>query len=286
VIKYLRSDTRKVAQSSILAERAFKARDYAGGERLFRESHQAAARMPDRIRNRAEAEIAIGRGHSLYRLGRLAEAEDQLRAGIPKLHATRPGTGHPLLAHAYMLWGDLCLDSGRYAEAETHHRKALEVDEGIGNLAMVAFDSQRLAHALILQSRREEAAAVLERCAEIETRIVHEQLVRQGKDPGTQQIISMSLPDIHFCHQSRPTPLMNRSVIVSTNSRRARLTVSTPSSCPCQRSHGRHRQPLRRRLQREPPPLLRFDVVARALRPPRRHSCRRAVLPPCSLARY
>ena len=66
---------------------------------------------------------------------------------------------------------------------------------------MVAFDSQRLGHALIVQSRRDEAAAVLEHCAEIETRIVHEQLVREGKDPGTKQIISMSLPDIHFCRE-------------------------------------------------------------------------------------
>jgi len=80
---------------------------------------------------------------------------------------------------------DLCLDSGRYPEAEVHYRKALATDEGTGKLAMVAFDSQRLCHALIVPSRRDEAAAVLEHCAEIETRIVHEPLVRPGKDPGT-----------------------------------------------------------------------------------------------------
>jgi tetratricopeptide (TPR) repeat protein len=80
-----------------------------------------------------------------------------------------------------MLWGDLCLDAGRYAEAEARYRKALEVNEGIGNRAMVTFDSQRLAHVLILQSRRDEAAIVLEHCAELETSIVHEQLVHWEK---------------------------------------------------------------------------------------------------------
>ena len=90
VIMYLRSDTRKTAQSSILAERAFKARDYAGAERLFRECHQTAARLPERVRNRCEGEISIDWGHSLYRLGRLADAEDRLRS--PPFPDCRPPT--------------------------------------------------------------------------------------------------------------------------------------------------------------------------------------------------
>jgi tetratricopeptide (TPR) repeat protein len=200
VFAYWNSTARKVAAVSVLAERAFNSKDWPSAERLLRETHARAGQWKEPGRSRIQGDAALRWGVAVYRQGKMREAEDLFRQAASKLGVSFPA-GHPVTAQAYLMWGDLCVDEERYPEAEGHYRKALETDERTGNLAMMIFDLQRLGDALIRQSRRAEAEEVIERAIALETRVVHEQLRRSGKDPGTCNVVSMSMPDLYFCRQ-------------------------------------------------------------------------------------
>lgn len=194
------SPTRKASTLSLLAERELKRRNWQAAERLLRDSLEIAQRMGEPGRSRAQALIEIEYAESVYRQGRLREAEDLLRKGVAKGGACYP-KGHAFVQNGYLRWGDLCIDEQRYSEAESHYRKALAGDEHTGNKAMTIFDLQRLGDALIRQQRREEAREVIERAIALETEVAHEQLVREGKNPGEFVVTSMSMPDLYFCRE-------------------------------------------------------------------------------------
>ena len=128
----------------------------------------------------------------------MREADDQFRQGFSH---TRAADTHPEMRPAYLIWGDLCTDQGRHPEAEQHYRTALAGEEQIGNLAGMIFDLQRLGDSLIRQERRDEAEEVINRAIVLETQVVHQQMAREGKNPGQHRVISWSLPDLHFCRQ-------------------------------------------------------------------------------------
>jgi len=63
------------------------------------------------------------------------------------------------------------------------------------------FDLQRLADSLIRQNRRTEAEEIINQAIQLETRVVHQQMLREGKDPAKHHVISWSLPDLRFCRE-------------------------------------------------------------------------------------
>ena len=200
IVIFWNSPTRETSTLTLLAERELKQRDWQAAERLFRQGLEIAQAMREPGRSRAQALIEIECAQSLYRQGRVREAEDLLRKGLAKAGTCYP-QGHALAQNGYVTWGDLCVDEQRYSEAESHYRKALEGDEHIGNTAMAIFDLQRLGDVLIRQQRRDEAREVIERAIALETSVVHQQLQREGKNAGEFVITSMSMPDLHFCRE-------------------------------------------------------------------------------------
>ena len=198
VLLFVGMPTRRAIALTIAAQRACKRRDYQTAARNFRDAHATAGKLREPKKSLIESQIEIAWATLLYRQSKLAEAEDMLRRGFSR---TRTAGCYPRMKPAYVVWGDLCVDQGRHIEAEGHFRTALEGEEQIGNKAGMIFDLQRLGDSLIRQGRREEAEEVLNRAIVLETEVVHAQMARQGKEPGTQRIIAWSLPDLHFCRE-------------------------------------------------------------------------------------
>jgi tetratricopeptide (TPR) repeat protein len=166
--------------------------------KFYRESHDMAAGLHEPLKSKVQSQIEIEWASLLHRQGKMREAEALFRQGFSKANVTCRRE-HIVVYQGYLCWGDLCADEGRHHDAELQYRKALEGDEKSENLAGMIFDLQRLADSLIRQERREEAEEVIQRAIALETRVIHEQLVRQGKNPAQHPVISMSLPDLHFC---------------------------------------------------------------------------------------
>jgi tetratricopeptide (TPR) repeat protein len=195
---FVRTPMRRTLALTFAAQRACKRKDFAAAARLCRESHEAAGKLREPHKSLIQAKIEIHWATVLYRQGKMGEAEDLFRRGFS--HTQAAGC-YPEMKPAYLVWGDLCTDEGRHPEAERHYRMALQGEEQTGNLAMMIFDLQRLGDSLIRQGRRDEAEEVINRAMVLETRVVHEQMARQGKNPGEHRVISWSLPDLHFCRE-------------------------------------------------------------------------------------
>lgn len=199
IFAFLNSPKRKAIALSFSAMHAHRRRDWVAAGRFYRESHDAASKLKEPGKSRLESQIEIQWAGVLHRQGKLREAEDLIRRGLSKAKAARIREFE--IAQGYLCWGDVCADEGRYREAEDHYRKALEGDERGGNLAGTIFDLQRLGDSLIHQERRVEAEEILSRAMVLETQVVHAQLANEGKNPAQHPVISMSLPDVHFCRE-------------------------------------------------------------------------------------
>jgi tetratricopeptide (TPR) repeat protein len=198
LLLFVGTPTRRAIALTIAAQRACKRKDFEGAARCFRDAHATAGKLTEPKKSLIESQIEIAWATLLYRQGKISEAEEMLRRGFSR---TRAAGCHPRMKPAYLVWGDLCTDEGRHIEAEGHYRTALEGEEQIGNKAGMIFDLQRLGDSLIRQERREEAEEVLNRAITLETQVVHEQMMREGKDPGQHRVISWSLPDLYFCRE-------------------------------------------------------------------------------------
>jgi tetratricopeptide (TPR) repeat protein len=195
---FISRPARMVRSTIVLAERTRRKMDWPAAARHFRAAHAEAGRLKEPLKSQVESELEIQWAGVLYRQGEMGEAEDLLRRGLVKArcHLSQESG---FLMHGELYWGDLCTDAGRHGEAEQHYRKALEGDEQRGNLAGMVFALQKLGDSLICQQRRSDAESEIRRAIDIETRVVHEQLSRDGKDPADQPIISMNQPDLYFC---------------------------------------------------------------------------------------
>ena len=188
-----------VATAVALAKAGARARDrkdWPAVVKFCREAHAVAEQLAEPVKTKLEAPIEIEWAAALYRLGRMSEAEELFRRGFSRARATgMDGAQNP----AYLIWGDLCADEGRHPEAEQHYRTALEGAERAGNLGMMIFDLQRIGDSLVRQGRTSEAEEVINRAIALETRVVHEQMIREGKNPAEHHVISWSMPDLLFC---------------------------------------------------------------------------------------
>jgi tetratricopeptide (TPR) repeat protein len=90
------------------------------------------------------------------------------------------------------------MDRGDYATAQQYLQKAIVQREKTGNQGWMIMELQTLGDVLLRQQKFDEAEQILIRANDTEKRVTHESLVRQGKDPGSMVIISMSQPDVYF----------------------------------------------------------------------------------------
>jgi tetratricopeptide (TPR) repeat protein len=197
---YISRPDRMIRSTIVLAERTCRKMDWQDAAKSYRVAHAVAGRLKEPVKSQVESQIEIQWAGVLYRQGQMGEAEDLLRRGLVKARChLSPESGFLMQGELY--WGDLCTDMGRHGEAEQHYRKAHEGDEQRGNLAGVVFALQKLGDSLICQERRGDAESEIRRAIDIETRVVHEQLRRDGKDPAEHPIISMNQPDLYFCRE-------------------------------------------------------------------------------------
>ncbi|MCC6364226.1 MAG: tetratricopeptide repeat protein [Bryobacterales bacterium] len=176
---------------------AFDRRDWLDAERHCRVCLSIAMMLEEPARAMYEGHSLMQLAHALYRLGRMREAESTLRQALPRLRASFTG-GHPGISAGHALWGDLCMDQGRYPEAEQQYERAVAADEQIGNIGMMIFALQRLGEVLIQQARWNDAEEVIDRCVKLEVQVLRDELRRTGEQPDGSQILSMSLPDLYF----------------------------------------------------------------------------------------
>jgi tetratricopeptide (TPR) repeat protein len=198
---FVRSPVRLVYALLRAAMLSRERKDWETAARLYRQAHDVAGKLKGpSLRSKLQGKVEVLWASLLHRQGKMREADEMFRQGFSKVHVGSRRESM-LVYHGYLSWGDLCTDEGRYHDAEVHYRQALAGDEKGGNIGGTIFDMQRLSDALIRQERREEAEEVIHRAIALETRVVHENLVRQGKNPATHSVISMSMPDLHFCRQ-------------------------------------------------------------------------------------
>lgn len=183
---------------SIAVQRARDRKDWRSAERIARDTLKTIGKLKEPARSNIEAQLQLQLASVLYRQGRMQDAEELFIRGTAKARAS---DCLPHAAQFFLEWGDLCLDEGRLYEAEQHYTTALEGDEARANPALQIFDLQRLGNCLLLQNRRDEAEDVINRAIVLETRVVHEQMIRDGKDPSQHHVISWSMPDLHFCRK-------------------------------------------------------------------------------------
>jgi tetratricopeptide (TPR) repeat protein len=179
-------------------QRARERRDWPAVVRFCRQAHDIAKTLPESVKTKLEGPIEVEWANASYRLGKMSESEELFRGGFSKARAAGV---HATQNPAYLIWGDLCADEGRHPEAEQHYRTALATDEQTGNLAMMIFDLQRVGDSLIRQGRRSEAEEVINQAIALETRVVHEQMIRDGKNPAEHHVVSWSMPDLLFCRE-------------------------------------------------------------------------------------
>jgi len=198
---FLNSPARLAIALTRTAMHARNRKDWTRAAKFYREALATAARLKDPLKSRIEGQIQIQFASLLYRQGRMRDAEDLFRQGYSKVEVPANYREYQVAQQGFLYWGDLYTDEGRHYEAELQYRKALEGDERTGNLGMTIFDLQRLSDSLILQERRQDAEEVINKTIALETRVIHESLIRQGKNPAEHPVISMNMPDLHFCRE-------------------------------------------------------------------------------------
>ena len=155
----------------------------------------AAGKLKEPTRSRLKAETEIEWASVLHRQGRMQEAGEMFQRGYSQAVADC-WRAKLIACQGYLHWGDLCTDEGRYGEAEQHYRQALRSFEKISNPVGSIFALLRLGDASIRQGRRKEAEEAIQRAIALESQVVHE-----DDHPAEQAVISMSLPDLHFCRE-------------------------------------------------------------------------------------
>jgi tetratricopeptide (TPR) repeat protein len=187
------------------AESAFARRSWHEAESLYRQTLVVAKSRGDSKSNYCRhCQVQIARIR--YRLGDLAEAESLFRESLTGWEPDAPQVFDDL-CFGHVTWGQLSMDRSCYAEAQEHLHKAILLREKSGNKGWLIMELQTLGDALLRQEKFDEAETVLTRSNDIEKQVIHESLVRQGKNPGSTVMISMSQPDVYFSQRRWPEAL-------------------------------------------------------------------------------
>lgn len=176
------------------AQNAFTAKQWPEAERLYRAALNCAPGGPESNYHRG-CQIQLARIR--YRRGDLLEAEAFLQRSLPGWAQDSPGV-LDALSIGYVTWGQVCLDQGRYLEAQGHLVRALRLRERTGNDALMIMELQTLGEILLRQEKFDEAESILQRSNEIEGKVVHQVLSREGTNPSSRVVVSMTQPDVYF----------------------------------------------------------------------------------------
>lgn len=186
------------------AQNAFAAKNWPDAQVLYAGALECAPGSSDsNYRRGCQVQLARIR----YRRGDLAEAEMYLQQALPGWTQDSPGV-LDALSVGYVTWGQVCLDQGRYLEAQGHLVRAVRLREKTGNDALMIMELQTLGEILLRQEKFDEAQPILQRSNEIEGEVIHRVLVKEGSNPSSRVVVSMTQPDVYFS-QRRWTEALN-----------------------------------------------------------------------------
>jgi tetratricopeptide (TPR) repeat protein len=177
------------------AQQALARRDWAQFDKQCALAVQVAERWKEPDRGRALATTELLAAHAAYWRAQPALVEQHLGRAVDLLELSGAPDKERSLAIAHQLWGELHFDRNALAQAEEHYRGAVNSAQISGDEALMIFFLQRLSDVLLDQQRREEARSVIERCMELERKVIYEGMQQRSAGPATEQIISMSMPD-------------------------------------------------------------------------------------------
>ena len=178
------------------AQRAFSRRDWPEYEKQFTLATRAAGSLKGHVQAHCLGQLELLQAEADYWRGRASECAAHLEKAIEYTERAGAPDRCMALASAHRLWGELHLDEEALDQAEAHIRDALQFDQTGGNEALMIFDLQRLGDVLLERGHQTEAKAVIERCAALERKVIHQGIQEKGKDPGQSAVISMSMPDL------------------------------------------------------------------------------------------
>jgi tetratricopeptide (TPR) repeat protein len=178
------------------AQNALQRRDWPTLRRRLELGRSAAARLKEPKRAHFLGHIALLAARADYREGRFSDCEEHLTEAAGYIERAQFPDRHLQIAEVHRLRGDLCFDAGTTSQAVDCFRDAVASDQTSGNDAMMIFDLQRLSDVLLGERRFDEAKIVIERAVELERKVTVAGLQKDGKDPGTLTIVSMSMPDL------------------------------------------------------------------------------------------
>ena len=175
------------------AHGAFAARSWHRAEALYRQALAIAQDPKSNYDRHCKVQLARIR----YRLGDLAEAESLFQHALTDWVAKAPRVWDDLCS-GHVTWGQLCLDQGRYEEAQAHVQEAVQLRRKQGDDGGLITELQTLGDVFLCQGKYEEAERIITQCTDLEKKIIHQSLLRQGKNPANATMISMSQPDLYF----------------------------------------------------------------------------------------
>jgi hypothetical protein len=188
LLVFVRTPLQRATALSLAAQRAARRKDFRSAIQYCRAAYDEAGKLREPVRSQVRAKTEILWATMLYRQGSMREAAALFESGFAH---TRDTGCYPEMKPAYVVWGDLCADEGRDAEAEQHYRLALQGEKQIGNIAAMVFGFQRLADCMLRQGKCEAAEEELNLAMATEAGIVRPQ--------GNKPVISWVQPDLHFC---------------------------------------------------------------------------------------
>jgi tetratricopeptide (TPR) repeat protein len=179
------------------AQKALACRDWSTYERSFETAYRMTQKMkPGRAQLHCLGHLELLGAQAGYALGNFEEAEGRLQRAAECFEKANAPDRAASLGNVHRMWGELLADTESWEAAEDHLRSSVNFDQSCGNEAGMIFGLQRLGDVLLETDRRGEAQAVITRCVDAEHKVVHKQLQAQGLNPATQQVISMSMPDL------------------------------------------------------------------------------------------
>jgi hypothetical protein len=182
----------RVCRSVLAARAALERHDFTAFAQHLDRSRQLVEGLQDvPLRLEFQADLALMAAQGAYWEGDLAASESAARQAIETLHSGGEGDAKGRLCMAHSFLGDIHLDNCQPSHAAEEFRAAASIAESGKAPVLAIFPLQRLADVLWEEQQRADAAAVIERCVEIE----REFFASNPPDPSEGPMISMTAPD-------------------------------------------------------------------------------------------
>jgi tetratricopeptide (TPR) repeat protein len=171
-------------------------RDWGLAREHLEAARTGAEALKEPVRSQMLGDVKLMEANADYREGRCSDCEERLKEAAGHIERAQAPDRHLRMAEVHRLQGELSFDLGRTPLAVDHFRQAVASSQAMQFDALMLFDLQRLSDALLDQRLFDEARSVIDRAVELERKVTVAGLQREGTDPGTVTITSMSMPDL------------------------------------------------------------------------------------------